>query len=74
MTVGAKLWKVGRIKSGVGCVETVVSLMGGHKERVATGLFGVMARGDWDRAASGAGGGWVGVGHLCRLRMRLSRI
>ncbi len=29
MTVGAKLWKVGRIKSGVGCVETVVSLLGG---------------------------------------------
>ena len=43
-------------KSGVGCVELVVSLLDGGKEGVATGLFGAMACGDGEER--GVRGGW----------------
>jgi len=46
MTAGPELLKGLRIKSGVACVEAVVSLLGGQKERVATALFGLTTHAD----------------------------
>ncbi|GEM_PF-5155115 len=67
MTVGAKLWKVGRIKSGVGCVETVVSVLGGQKERVPTGLFGLTTDADGEQSVR-TGWSLAGCGPPVQLR------
>jgi len=72
MTAGAKRWKVWGIKSGVGGVEMVVSLLGGGKERVPRGLFVAMARGDGEERGVWSGSRvvqCVGAKAGCTLRL-----
>ncbi len=48
---------------GRGCVEMVVSVLGGQKKRVPTRLFGAMARGDAEQSGVEAESSLAGCVH-----------